>query len=195
MPTISTAAPPIFLHKRHVSPSLDGAAQLAWSLLSVKTIIVFLVPALIFTDRFVLFAVSLGVAILADILDGWVFGKSALAQRKEYRDRRRIADTLTDRLLIAATIVPLYLVGALPAAFLALVIARELAIDIVTAGPYIFRGFVCKPNHPSRIGTALVAAQTALLALGGPLSTPLLLIIVICSTWGVALYAVRPRAN
>lgn len=195
MPTTSTAAIPIRLYERLVFPSLDGAAQLAWSLLGLKTLIGLSAPILVLTEKFDLLALFLAVAIIADILDGWVFGKSGLASCKDHRDRRRIIDTITDRFLIAATIAPLFFSGHVPATFLALVVARELAVYVVTVVPYLAKRFICRPNLPSRIGTALVGVQTILLSLGVPLLSELLVVLTIVTLLGLWQYRYKPRTN
>ena len=169
-------------------PTLDFPAQLAAGLCIGKVLTAAAALLFLFMTQNSFAAVVTGAAILFDIADGVIFKRSRLAGIKRWSDRRRIYDSVTDRIVVALVITPMYLLGQLPAVFVGLVIVRELLTTVTNALPYYQRGIVFDANTPGRIGLLLIGIQSILSMNGIAPTTLMYMSVTVASCCSVFLY-------
>lgn len=103
--------------------------------------------------RFVVASVALVMAL--DYFDGATFDKSYFSAHREWRIRRRIADSVSDRLVIQIICIPLLIQDSSFMWLYLLILARELAIS-----GYLFRefskGILVYPRSISKIACGMV---------------------------------------
>lgn len=174
-------------------PAADVAAQVASALCGLKVALALAVPVFLMTGQSGPAAIATTLAIVADIADGIVFKRSTLHAERHWRDRRRIFDAATDRIVVAAVLTPLFLLGAIPVAFFALVTVRELLTALAVGVPYLRSGLVYSPNLAARTSLLLVGVQAILSIIGITVVSEMYLTISLLSAVGILLYCVAPH--
>ncbi len=139
----------------------EGSLLTAPNLLSAARIPLSLAACVLVARRSVVPAlVAIGLAIATDFLDGAV----ARATGRE-SDWGRILDPLADKVGVAAFLVTLVLVGAVPLWFLVVVVSRDLLI--AAGGIYLTRRVGSPPssNTWGKLATLLLSVYMTLAAL------------------------------
>jgi len=174
-------------------PRLDWQASMGFWLTFAKVPFSMLAVSLASIRNLSALSALIGVTVVFDILDGYVFNCSAHASNRPLRELRRVWDSLLDRVFIFAVLIPALLIFQLPLYVFAVIVVREIFIWIITGLPYVRTGFVHKPNLPSKIGAALAGAEVIYFNITSQISLVILFAFVVLSAIGILLYLLRPQ--
>jgi len=98
--------------------------------------------------------------MIFDYYDGKLFNKSFLKEQKLWRLRRRIADSVVDRLVIQIVCIPLLISNKAFFWVYASILAREIAISGYNAVEKIKERFIIYPGPISKLACVMVGVVT-----------------------------------
>lgn len=99
--------------------------------------------------------VSVALVMAFDYFDGATFDKSNFSALKEWRIKRRIADSISDRLVIQIICIPLLIKNSSFVWLYLPILAREIAISGYISKEFA-KGFLVYPRSISKVACAMV---------------------------------------
>src|ERR1051325_6834 len=131
----------------------------------------------------------------SDYLDGLMFDKSNFVFNKHWRIKRRIADSVCDRLVIQLICIPLLMGnGSFLWLYLAL-LAREMVISSYISRQ-LARGFLVYPRSISKIACAMVGiAVIAFMTFSMVVTTIMGILMIVLSLFALLDYARRVQSR
>jgi len=120
-----------------------------------------IIAILINSLRDLKWVVSLGIIVIMafDYLDGFLFSKSLLSANKQWRVRRRMVDSISDRLVIQMVCVPLLLVDHSFFWVYTAIVSREFVLSFYNVR-CIKNGVLIYPGRVAKIACAFVGFTT-----------------------------------
>lgn len=171
----------------------DSIARAAVFLTFLKAPLILAIFGMAVAGSLTATAVLLVTAIIIDIFDGVIFRSSTLGSSKRLVSSRAVFDVHLDRVLMAATVIPLFLFHSFPVHLLGLIIVRETFLSILLAHPFYANGVLYKANMPSKIATALLGITTAVFCVYPSYILPLTLLFIPFGIYGIAQYWTNPQ--
>jgi len=109
----------------------------------------------IWRGEFTLAVSSVILVIVLDYFDGATFEKSCFSTFKEWRIKRRIADSVSDRIVIQVICIPLLIKSPSFLYFFLLILGRELSISGYVAHEFS-KGLLLYPRNVAKLACAMI---------------------------------------
>ena len=141
----------------HLKPNLDQLLVVAsYGITFVRLVLAAFAALAVINDNDSRFAIISIVLIMAlDYFDGATFNRSTFCAVRQWRIKRRIADSVSDRLVIQMICIPLLIRNSSFWIFYLPIIAREVAISGYVSMEYA-KGVLLYPRSISKIACAMV---------------------------------------
>lgn len=172
---------------------LDLPARLGFILTFLKIPLTAAMAWMVYEHSLVTSSLLVALSVLIDIADGIIFNRSKFATDSFLRRSRRIWDSMLDHFMIWTTLLVAVFIIGFPALVFLIIMIRELAVCIITAVPYVKRGFVHAPNMPSKLGAAMIGVQLIMFNTTATVPGSFIVVFLAVSIIGLICYIRTPR--